>query len=533
MITKNSKLTIRKKALKSGSSDFKAFVSQNWLISIILAIAAFLRFYKLDSLPPGLHPDEAANGLDIITMFDAHKFAAVYDTNGPREALFFYLQATSVWIGNAAGWAFLNFTPLSLRVAPAVLGVLTVFGIYLLGKEVFNRNVGFFASAFLAVSAWHIQFSRNGFRALMTPLLLVFLFYFLFRAYKNGKLQDYIATGICLGLGFYTYLSFRMVPLIFIALLIYIAITNKAYFRKNIKNIGILSAAFFIVMIPMFIHFINVPADILGRSSVSIFSGGENGDSPIRLLFDNTVKTAGMFNFSGDKNFRHNVAGLPMLDMFAGLLMWVGIVISALRIKKIEYFLLFAWFAALSLPELLTAEGIPHALRIVGVIPVVFLWAAIGLSWTLNKINTKYNLKNPLLVGTALILLISGTAGFYKYFILFPSYSEAREAYAENMVEIANDIKKQDANTKIILLTGEYGTKTIDFITHPRHINLKRYEIYAIKDLKLPQGHYKMYVEREWKDDAVKELKKIGFDKGLTAIPSKEDQKILYYEYTN
>jgi hypothetical protein len=42
-----------------------------------------------------------------------------------------------------------------------------------------------------------------------------------------------------------------------------------------------------------------------------------------------------------------------------------------------------------------------------------------------------------------------------------------------------------------------------------------------------------MYVEREWKDDAVKELKKIGFDKGLTAIPSKEDQKILYYEYTN
>ena len=509
----------------------KIFLKENWLLSLILMIAAFLRFYKLDSLPPGLHPDEAANGLDIITMFDAHKFSAVYDTNGPREALFFYLQAIPVWIGHAAGWAFLDFTPLSLRIAPAILGVLTVLGIYLLGKEIFNKNVGFFASAALAVSSWHIQFSRNGFRAMMTPLLLVFLFYFLFRAYKNGKLQDYIATGICLGLGFYTYLSFRMVPLIFIALLMYIAITNKTYFKKNIKNIGILSAAFFIVMIPMFIHFMNVPADIMGRSSVSIFSGGESGNGPIAILFNNIIKTAGMFNFAGDENFRHNVAGLPMLDIFAGLLMWVGIVISAFRIKKIEYFLLFVWFAALSLPELLTAEGIPHALRIVGVIPVVFLWVAIGLDWILEKINAKISLKNPLLVGTALIILISGTIGFYKYFILFPSYSKSREAYAENMVEIANDIKKQDKNTKIILITGEYGKKTIDFIVYPAYPDIKRYETYTIKALKLPKGHYKMYIEKEWKDNAVKELKKLGFDKGLTAVPSKADQRTLYYEY--
>lgn len=513
----------------SGIKVKNKFIRENWLVAFILIIASFLRFFRLSSLPPGLHPDEAANGLDVISMFDAHKFAAIYDTNGPREALFLYLQAIPVLVGKVTGWAFLNFTPLSLRIAPAIIGVITVYGIYLLGKELFNRNVGLFAAAALAVSAWHIQFSRNGFRAIMAPLALVFLFYFFIRAYKNGKMKDYIATGIAFALGFYTYLSFRMAPLVLIALLIYILVADKKFIKKNSKNIIYLAVAFMIVMIPMIIHFVHVPADIAGRASTSIFNSETNGGSPIKALTDNVVKTAEMFNFKGDQNFRHNVAGLPMLDIFIGALMWVGVVISLIRIRRIEYFLLVMWFGALSLPELLTSEGIPHALRIVGVIPVVFLWSAIGLNWSLEKVK----IKQVLPVGMALILVISGAAGFYKYFIVFPSYSEAREAYAENMVAVAEDIKKQPQNTKLIILMGEYGTKTVDFMIHPTSKTYERYEVYTIKDLKLPQGHYKIYLEREWKETAIKELEKIGFDKGFTAVPSKADKRIIYYEYSN
>jgi 4-amino-4-deoxy-L-arabinose transferase-like glycosyltransferase len=498
------------------------------MILVILLAASFLRFFKLDRLPEGLHPDEAANGLDITSMFDSHKFAAIYDTNGPREALFLYLQAIPVFVGKVTGWAFLNFTPLSLRIAPAILGVVTVYGIYLLGKELFNKNVGIFASLALTVSAWHIQFSRNGFRAIMAPLALVFLFYFLIRAYKKGQVKDYIGTGVTLALGFYTYLSFRMVPLVLMALFVYIIVTDKTFIKKNIKNIGILAAVFFVIMIPMIVHFIHVPGDIAGRSSTSIFNPETNGGSVLGALTDNIVKTLKMFNFAGDENFRHNLGGTPMLDIFVGVLMWFGVILSLIRIKKIEYFLLIMWFGALTLPEILTSEGIPHALRIVGVMPVVFLWAAIGLDWILTKIKAKY----ALYTGMLLLIIISGGAGFYKYFILFPSYSDSREAYAENMVEIANDIKKQTHDTEIILLAGEYGTKTVQFITYPDNPSIHQYEVYDIKNMKLPKGHYKMYIEREWKDDVVRELNAIGFDKGLTAVPSKTDKRIIYYEYS-
>ncbi len=509
---------------------FKSFLISSWPMVLILAVATFLRFFRLASLPPGLHPDEAANGLDIISMFDAHKFAVVYDTNGPREALFFYLQAIPVWIGKTFHIAAINFTPLSLRIAPAIIGIITVWGIYLLGKELFNKNVGIFAAAALAVSAWHIQFSRNGFRAIMVPLALTFLFYFFIRAYRNGKMKDYIGTGIALALGFYTYLSYRMIPLVFIALAIFIFFSNRQYFKENLKKIGILVGVTVLVMVPLFIHFVHVPADFIARSSASIFNPATNGGSAIKAFFINIIKTLGMFNFHGDQNFRQNVAGEPMLDIFVGILMWVGVVISFVKIKRIEHFLLITWAITLSLPELLTSDGIPQALRMVGVIPVVMLWAAIGLDFIFSKFKTSQ--AKAMYAGMAAILIISGAAGFYKYFIQFPNFAEARDAYTEDMVQIAYDINSQPKGEKIFLIAGEYGSKTIQYITHSTKPDVDRLEIRDIKNLRLPQENYKIYIEKDWEPDALKELRKIGFKRALTSVPSPIDQRVLYYEYS-
>ncbi|HVE80574.1 MAG TPA: hypothetical protein VNA68_00290, partial [Candidatus Dormibacteraeota bacterium] len=97
---------------------------------LIILIAIFLRFWQLDSLPPGLHPDEAANGLDVFRMFDNLDFRPLYDTNGPREALFFYLQAIFVGLlGNSI---------LALRIAPAIIGVAAVIAVYAWGKSWFG-----------------------------------------------------------------------------------------------------------------------------------------------------------------------------------------------------------------------------------------------------------------------------------------------------------------------------------------------------------------------------------------------------------
>lgn len=506
----------------------KNFLKQNWGIVLILLVATFLRFYQLGSLPPGLHPDEAANGLDIINMIEHHQFAAVYDTNGPREALFFYLQAIFVFLGKATHWAALNFTPLSLRIAPAIIGVFTVWGIYLLGKELYNKNVGLFAAAGLAVSAWHVQFSRNGFRAIMAPLALVFLFYFFIKAYKSGQLKYYIATGVTFALGFYTYLSFRMAPLVLIALLIFILVKDRKFIVNNWQKILWMGGVFLLVMVPMFVHFYHVPADLAGRSSVSIFNPDLNGGSPLKTFTGNIVKTAGMFNFKGDSNFRQNLGGTPMLDPVIGILFWIGVVLVLIGITKIENFMLIMWGGALALPELLTAEGIPHALRIVGIIPVVFLCAAVALDWIITKVKIEKYTTVILLT----LLIASGAFGYYKYFVLFPTYGEAGDAYAEDMVSIARDINSASADRKNILIVGEYGTKTVSFITHSTGHTWDRFESRDAQNAVIPASNYKIFVARDWLDETTKKLGSIGFHGQFSEVRSPIDGRVIYYEYT-
>lgn len=508
----------------------KNFFIKNWAIILIIVVATFLRFYQLDKIPFGLYPDEAANGQDIIRMLEEGDHQAIYDTNGPRESLFFYLQAIFVWIGKTFGIEALHFTPLSLRIAPAIIGIITVWAVYLLGKELFSRNIGLLASATMAVSAWHIQFSRNGFRAIMLPMALAFMFYFFFKAYREGKLKDYLWFAAFLAMGFYTYLSIRMVPIIFAAFFIWLMIYNRNFIKENLRNLLYSGLLFFLLLIPLIISFIGDPGLLAGRASTSIFNPELNEGSWILALWKSIYGELTMFNIKGDPNFRHNLGGSPMLDIVTGIFFWIGIIISLKRFKKLEYFILIFWFFAMSLPMVLTAEGIPHALRLVGTMPVVFIWIALGIDWLISKFKNK-NIKY---VVVGLILLIAGVLGFKKYFIDFPSHKEAREAYSEDMVIMANDIRNSSPERENIMITGEFGLKTVYFMTHHLNPKITQHETYEIKsDLNLPTGEYKIFVAKSWLEDTERNLLELGYWFDFKPVRSDLDERIIYYEYQN
>src|SRR6187549_3697057 len=78
----------------------------------ILAVAAGMRLYALDRIPPGLYPDEAVNGTDAQEALETGDFKLFYPNNNGREGLFINLQALSVHIfGN---------TPFALRFVSAL-----------------------------------------------------------------------------------------------------------------------------------------------------------------------------------------------------------------------------------------------------------------------------------------------------------------------------------------------------------------------------------------------------------------------------
>jgi len=422
---------------------------------VIIALAVFFRFWQFTSIPPGLYQDEAMNGADALTSLKTGDYKVFYTNNNGREGMIVWLDALAIKLFGAA--------PAALRLFPAIAGVLAVLGLYFLAKALFGAEIALASSFFMAVSFWAINFSRIGFRAgLMLPFL-IWSFYFLLRGFKlsetasvNSRNQkspisgikaflDFIIAGILFGLGFYTYISFRFAPIL--ALLAFGPIIFKKGAKKNLIGVLVFIAAAFLVALPMGLYFLNNPADFFGRASeVSIFSQ----NSPLRVLAINTAKTLGMFNIAGDFNGRHNYAGAPELFLPMGLLFLLGIWLSVKRFAFGNKFLL-SWLAIFLLPNILTTEGNPHALRALGAMPAAMIFSGIGLVWLYKKIQNAIQLlrlKKETFLFLVVFLFFTAAYNYNQYFNLWAFNPNTLSAFSYDQVQIAGYLNSLPKETE-------------------------------------------------------------------------------------
>ncbi len=462
---------------------------------IILAIATFFRFWSLGSVPPGLYPDEAMNGNDAITSLETGNYELFYPENNGREGLFVWLLFLSFKV--------LGVSIVALRAVPAVFGVLTVLGLYFLTKillEKIDRDAKFIAllsSLLLAVSFWHVNFSRIGFRAILVPFFLVFGFYFLNKAFMEKKWAFSVVSGIFLGLGFYTYISYRFVIFLFLLNVIVWWFFSKR--KQFIKITAFCIIITFIVALPLGIYFLKNPQDFFGRASgVSVFSQ----ENPVYELGKSLIFHLGMFNIYGDANWRHNFAGSPQLLWPVGILFLVGFVISVKNLikgikekdnqKKITSGLLLGWFSIFLLPGVLTYEGIPHSLRVIGVIPPVYIFSGIGGFWITNLIRKFFKSKKQIIFFSVLIaifLLTITFSQFTKYFYLWGKTEETEGAFSKNYVKIGKYINILPSDKNIYVVVNQSGVlvenipmpaQTIQFIEKAEYGKTKA--IYLLPD---------------------------------------------------
>ena len=138
---------------------------------LIVALAGFLRFYKLgelsssayklDRVPPSLNWDEIAAGYNAYTIANwgmdeyGNKFPIVFKSFGDdKHPVHIYLTALVVKI--------FGLSDFSTRAGSALIGTLSILAIYFLAKKLFkNDMVGILSALFLSVSPYHLQFSRG------------------------------------------------------------------------------------------------------------------------------------------------------------------------------------------------------------------------------------------------------------------------------------------------------------------------------------------------------------------------------------
>ena len=381
----------------------------------------------------------------------------------------------------AAGFKLFGISTLTIKLPSIILGILTVLGIYLLGRELFplRHRIALFATYFCAVSFWAVNFSRIGFRAIAMLPVLCFTFYFLFRGIRTGASYNYIFAGIICGLGFHTYTAFRVMPLFLIVLLGLFLVADKNFIRTFWRQIALFFISMLIVVTPLLATFYAHPEYLSSRTGdVSIFSA-ENRDESLPVALTHSITSSlAKFNFSGDLNWRHGFPPFPTLEPLTGLLFIGGLFLMCRLFfstawRRMRHTittssivipgLLITWLFVFLAPEFLTSKGLPHSLRSLGVLPAVFLIAAYGLDALLRQKFFSPHARKCILI---LFLFYVGAFGYIKYHVFWASRTETAVAFNKELRDIAYHIADHPSQKVIVV---ERPLKAMAIRTYTTH----------------------------------------------------------------
>ena len=183
---------------------------------VVLLLAAALRLLALGELPPGLHPDEAANAADALRA----PLALAYDHEGGWvEGPYVWLAWPVLAAAERAGWSL----EAALRLPAALAGLALIPAGVLLAARLASgpaagSSAGLLAGLLLASAPWAVHHARLGLRAALVAPLCAWGLLLVTRADDQGRDRPALVGGLLLALAALTYPPARLVlPLLLLA----------------------------------------------------------------------------------------------------------------------------------------------------------------------------------------------------------------------------------------------------------------------------------------------------------------------------
>ena len=312
----------------------------------------------------------------------------------------------------------------STNVVSAVLGTLSILGVFLLGRAMYNEKVGLLASLLLAISGYHLVYSVTGLADGSAMFFALFGFFFYYRSKiserEGGGTVWTLLAGLFCGLAFTVHDRMLYVFLVLLLNEGIDTLRRRDQFRQRLKKGAVLGVAFFLP-----IALFEVPY-YLGMIVLRHFGKA----LPFRTYFEELL-THHIFNFldfftislldvSQYPEFQEagsrlwNFFTYPYLFFqFDGVLLCIlflaGIVAAGLQ-RRYEDRLLLVWVIV---PFFLFSTGLSTSVRYALVfMPAVFLIAARSFL-LLEEHTTRTNLWGRpvgrlIVVASLLILVFSG-----------------------------------------------------------------------------------------------------------------------------
>ncbi|OGH16055.1 MAG: hypothetical protein A3C30_00635 [Candidatus Levybacteria bacterium RIFCSPHIGHO2_02_FULL_40_18] len=560
--------------------NFKNFINftniKNLPLIAIVIIAIVLRFWQLGNVPPSPDWDEVSLGYNAYSIMttgkdEYGKFLPVIlrSFDDYKPGLYAYLIIPFIRL--------LDLNTFAVRLPSAIFGVLAVLGTYFLAKELFKRwevrdgkldnasNIALLTSLLLALSPWHLQFSRIAFEAQVGLSLNIFSILFFIKGLK--KEMYLFLSAVLASASIYIYQSEKVyLPILFFVLAL-------IYWRDLIKvsKTTLVSAALVgaILSVPMLFALFGDQNALMRARGVSVFSDQtqflkrnavkyaddiERGDI-IGMIVDNRrveyakAVIAGYishFNLNwlfitGDIE-RHHAPNMGLLYLFELPFLFIGIYLLVFgKFDKKTKLTIFAIFLIAPIPASITS-GVPHAVRTINFLPTFQVFVALGIISVLRAVSSiqysVFSIKITKLfaVGYLLFAIFNFLYFFNQYFVQQNYYySESWQYGWKQAIEyikpvtdkyrkvvVTND-RPLDQSYMFALFYLKYdpskylsggGTRTGGFKEEHR---FDKFEFRTIDWNKKPPGN--LYVGRpeDFPQD-IKTLKKINYLDGKPAI---------------
>jgi hypothetical protein len=350
--TVNAKAPLRR--LQSSIFNLQSSITNDSLLFplLLFGFALFLRLYRLDYYPPpgGISwNDEAQTGKDahLILANDARPWQFPFITY-PTALLF----------------ALLGESTFALRLVPDLWGFLTLIAFYFLAREAFTQPAAFIATFLFAVSRWHIALTRMSFPVTTSTFLAVMILGLLMRGLRTRGAGNFLGAGVLLGLGFYDYAAFKIVPVFVVCLLVMrwlqsaaasatqmpVGVQLTAFTRRLFQVERRIASCVFMLVVGFTIALIPFVGLLQSNPQAALT---ERYATVLAPLWDATNWNATrrhiemlllFFNARGEQWGAVNIPFAPMLDPFTGALFVLALGYALLTFWRREQLTWLAWF---------------------------------------------------------------------------------------------------------------------------------------------------------------------------------------------
>ena len=484
----------------------------DWLLMLLLFCAAIASgAFLLRDLAPWLIPDEGAFW-ELTRAIAIQQYRPAFFDFG----VYSFPIASSVFQGWIARWAGVDLW--GWRFASVLAGSATIFPLYLLAHELFDRRVAVLTCVLMMVNPYYITFARLGYNNSQALFPVVLAVYFMVIALRRGSYFYWWLAGLTAGLGYYTYFAAWLGVVIIVISVMALPIVAKIPLRKTVLIFLTVMSAWLMMALPRIVYGISSETDhslyykMAETSFVSGFYGraifgeevinhvphwriGPEGSSieafynpelygilwvrgilrSLAILFDGTL-------------YKDHFIVTSLLGPGTTLFFVVGLASMLTRLRKnAAHFILNVWFWLGLIGLSMLAAFPPRPTHSVALIPILALFSALGLVLLVELLikeiplfTARFKLAQTGMI--VLTLLIVATLGLSTYFVKMPAQHGLSYDYSVSWIarNITTPVTIIFVDENITAHDAAYQAQTL--LTGHTILAMPRFDINTIPD---------------------------------------------------